>query len=107
LAFALHWYIAPRMALDPAGGIKCREPTNCYISARMARNPDDKDQGRDYGQGSNTAWSIIGILFAGMIAWGGIGWLIDRATGSNLFLPFGILLGLGGALYLIIKRYGS
>jgi F0F1-type ATP synthase assembly protein I len=73
----------------------------------MTRNPDDEHQGRDWGKGSNVAWSIIATLFAGMIAWGGIGWLIDRATGSNLFLPFGILIGLGGALYIIVKRYGS
>jgi ATP synthase protein I len=85
LASALRWYIAPR----------------------MARNPDGDHEGREWGRGSNVAWSIIGTLFAGMIAWGGIGWLIDRATGSNLFLPFGILLGVGGALYVIVKRYGS
>jgi F0F1-type ATP synthase assembly protein I len=73
----------------------------------MARNPDEEHQGREYGRGSNAAWSIIGTLLAGMIAWGGIGWLIDRATGSNLFLPFGILIGVGGALYITVKRYGS
>jgi F0F1-type ATP synthase assembly protein I len=71
-------------------------------------NPEDKDsQARSWGQGSNTAWSIIGTLFAGMIAWGLIGWVIDRLAGTRLFTPFGVLVGLAGALYLIVRRYGN
>jgi hypothetical protein len=72
----------------------------------MARNPEGNGQGPGWA-GAGQAWNIIGLLLAGMIAWGGIGWLVDRATGARLFLPFGILIGLGGALYLVIKRYGS
>jgi ATP synthase protein I len=77
----------------------------------MAPGQDDSSNGdspaRGWGRGSSTAWSIIGTLFAGMIAWGAIGWVIDRLTGARLFLPFGILVGLGGALYLIVRRYGG
>jgi ATP synthase protein I len=53
------------------------------------------------------AWSIIGILLAGVIAWGGIGWLVDRWLGTNLFLPIGILVGAAGAFYLVVRRYGQ
>jgi hypothetical protein len=42
-----------------------------------------------------------------MIAWGLIGWVIDRLAGTSLFTPFGVLVGLAGALYLIVRRYGS
>jgi F0F1-type ATP synthase assembly protein I len=68
---------------------------------------NDDSQAKGWGQGSNAAWNIIGTLLAGMIAWGLIGWVIDRLTGASLFLPFGILVGLAGALYLIVRRYGS
>ena len=68
---------------------------------------DPQSQARNLGRGSNTAWSIIGTLFAGMIAWGLIGWVIDRLAGTRLFTPFGVLVGLAGALYLIVRRYGS
>ena len=74
-----------------------------YIAAGMSK-PDGPGDG--WG-GMNAAWSIIGTLFAGMIAWGLIGWGLDRVTGARLFLPFGILIGLGGALYLVVKRYGG
>jgi F0F1-type ATP synthase assembly protein I len=77
----------------------------------MAPDQDDSSNGdsqaKGWGQGSNVAWNIIGTLLAGMIAWGLIGWVLDRVTGSRLFLPFGILVGLGGALYLIVRRYGG
>ena len=57
--------------------------------------------------GPEMAWSIIGILLAGVIAWGGIGWLVDRWLGTNLFLPIGILVGAAGAFYLVVRRYGQ
>ncbi len=51
------------------------------------------------------AWTIVGRLFAGIVVWGGIGLLLDRVFGfSALFLPIGVVLGLGGALYLTIVR---
>ena len=66
-----------------------------------------KRGGRDGPGGSDVAWAIIGLLLSGVIAWGGIGWLVDRWLGTNLFLPVGILVGAAGAFYLIIRRYGQ
>ncbi len=62
---------------------------------------------RDGPGGSEVAWAIIGLLLSGVIAWGGIGWLVDRWLGTNLFLPIGILVGAAGAFYLVIRRYGQ
>jgi ATP synthase protein I len=59
------------------------------------------------GSGSEMAWTIIGLLLSGVLAWGGIGWLIDRWAGTKLFLPIGIVVGAIGAFYLIYKRYGQ
>jgi F0F1-type ATP synthase assembly protein I len=84
-----------------------------YISRAMAPDQDNDNssngdsQAKGWGQGSNVAWSIIGTLLAGMIAWGGIGLVIDLITGASLFLPFGVLVGLAGALFLIVRRYGG
>ena len=52
-------------------------------------------------------WSIIGTLIAGVLAWGGIGWLLDRWLGTRYLVAVGIIVGMAGAFYLIIKRYGS
>jgi len=59
------------------------------------------------GRGAEMVWSIIGTLVAGVLAWGGIGWLVDRWLGTRYLVAVGILLGMAGAFYLIIKRYGS
>jgi F0F1-type ATP synthase assembly protein I len=58
--------------------------------------------------GYGTAWSIIALLLSGMVAWGGIGMLIDWLLGFRwLFLPIGILVGTGSAIYLVYLKYGK
>ena len=59
------------------------------------------------GRGAEMVWSIIGTLVAGVLAWGGIGWLLDRWLGTRYLVAVGVLVGMAGAFYLIIKRYGS
>jgi F0F1-type ATP synthase assembly protein I len=58
-------------------------------------------------RGSDLVWSILGTLVAGVLAWGGIGWLLDRWLGTSFLVAVGILVGAAGAFYLIIRRYGS
>jgi ATP synthase protein I len=59
------------------------------------------------GGGGDIVWSIIGTLVAGVLAWGAIGWLLDRWLGTGFLVAVGILVGAAGAFYLIIRRYGS
>jgi ATP synthase protein I len=65
------------------------------------------EQPRKPGGGSDIVWSIIGTLVAGVLAWGAIGWLLDRWLGTEFLVAVGFLVGAAGAFYLIIKRYGS
>lgn len=69
-----------------------------------ATNTEATPTGTD---GANVAWSIVSLLLSGILVWGGIGWFIDRQFGTSLFLPFGILLGAAGAMYLVIRRFGA
>jgi ATP synthase protein I len=66
--------------------------------------------GRSQGEawkGANQASSITGSLLGGIIVWGGVGKLLDIWLGfSNLFLPIGMVVGVGAALWLIYLRYG-
>jgi uncharacterized membrane protein len=56
----------------------------------------------------NTAWSVTGTLIGGILAWGGIGLLIDWLAGLRwLFLPIGMVVGAVGAIYLVYVRYGK
>lgn len=67
----------------------------------------EQSESRPGTAGANVAWSIVSLLLAGILAWGGIGWLVDRWLGTQFFLPFGILMGAAGAMYLVIRRFGS
>jgi len=58
-------------------------------------------------RGAEMVWSIIGTLVVGVLAWGGIGWLLDRWLGTEYLVAVGIIVGMAGAFYLIIKRYGG
>jgi F0F1-type ATP synthase assembly protein I len=62
--------------------------------------------GGDRGD-AGVAWSVLGLLLSGLAVWGGVGYLLDRWLGFHaLFLPIGLLVGAGGALWLILIRYG-
>ncbi len=69
--------------------------------------PGSPDGGSSKWGGSEVVWAIIGTLLAGPIAWGGIGWLVDRWLHTSVFLPIGLVVGFVGSFYLIFKRYGG
>jgi F0F1-type ATP synthase assembly protein I len=69
---------------------------------RPGRGGPDRPTG-----GSHVAWSIVTYLVSGVIAWGGLGWLLDRWLDTQVFVPIGALVGFAGAFYLIIRRHGG
>lgn len=55
----------------------------------------------------NAGWLIISYLVAGMIIYGGLGWLVGQWVGAvRITTLIGILVGLVLALALVIYRYG-
>lgn len=62
-------------------------------------------QGRSAGPGD--AWTVISYLLSGLILWGGAGLLLDRWLGTTFLALVGMLVGGGGALYLVYIRYGK
>ena len=92
----------PGMRQVPA--FRSRRP----VGDRYAGESADKDAG---GQTSplpsrGSGWTVISYLIAGIIAYGGIGWLVSRAVHSPVIFPVGMLFGLGVSLGLVIYRYG-
>jgi len=57
--------------------------------------------------GFNAGYSALGYLLAGLLFWGGAGYLADRWLGTSFLVLIGMLLGGGAALYLIYVRYGK
>jgi F0F1-type ATP synthase assembly protein I len=53
-----------------------------------------------------TGSTIFSYLIAGMLAYGGIGWLIGHFTHFSLLFPIGMLVGLAISLGWVIYRYG-
>ena len=52
--------------------------------------PDDAASG---GLTKGSGYTIFSYLIAGMLAYGGIGWLIGRAVHVALLFPVGMLIG--------------
>jgi ATP synthase protein I len=57
-------------------------------------------------RGLGVGWTVFSYLIAGMVAYGGIGWLVGRAVHVALLFPVGMLAGLGISIGYIIYRYG-
>jgi hypothetical protein len=55
-----------------------------------------------------TGFAIASTILAGMLVWGGAGFLIDRLLWSSRVLTgLGIVLGAAGAGYIVYLRYGK
>jgi F0F1-type ATP synthase assembly protein I len=57
--------------------------------------------------GANEGWAVVGTLFAGVVVWGGIGWLIDLWLDTTFVKAIGVLVGLAAAIYLVVVRSGN
>ena len=59
--------------------------------------------------GADMGWTALGYLIAGIGVWGLIGWLVDRWLDVPMYLGVlvGLLIGMAGAVYLIVRRMGT
>jgi ATP synthase protein I len=51
-------------------------------------------------------YSILGYMLSGLIFWGGVGYFADRFFNTSFLTLIGLLVGMGGALYLVWLRFG-
>ena len=54
----------------------------------------------------NALWSIFGYLISGLLFWCGIGWAGDHWLATTYLTLVGVLVGAGGAIYLVWLRFG-
>ncbi|MGH3262120.1 MAG: hypothetical protein ACRDNS_09015 [Trebonia sp.] len=80
---------------------------------RTARRPERFNALRNYssdaasdGLTKGSGYTIFSYLVAGMLVYGGIGWLIGHFTHVSLLFPIGMLVGLAISVGWIIYRYG-
>lgn len=81
---------------------------NAGASERAARQDKGQTQAdrEEILLAKGTGYSIFSYLIAGMIAYGGIGWVIGHFTHIGMLFPIGMLVGLAISLGWIIYRYG-
>jgi ATP synthase protein I len=72
-----------------------------------ARVTDRTAAAEGRARGLDVGWTVFSYLIAGMLAYGGIGWLIGRAVHVSLLFPAGMLIGLAISTGFIIYRYGK
>ena len=58
------------------------------------------------GGSTDDGMVALSYILAGLILYGGLGWLGDYYLHTKWMLPLGLIMGLGTSTYLIIKRYG-
>lgn len=66
------------------------------------------DESPEPRRGGNTddGMVVLSYILAGLILYGGLGWLGDHFLQTSWLLPVGLIVGLACSIYLIIKRYG-
>jgi ATP synthase protein I len=81
---------------------------------RSARRPErvnalrafEQESAADESLSKGTGYTILSYLIAGMLAYGGIGWLVGHFTHVSMLFPAGMLVGLAISVGWIIYRYG-
>lgn len=62
----------------------------------------------DNRQTSDMAWRSVSYLIAGLLMYGGIGWVLGHLFGhQEAFIAVGLVLGIVLALYLIYARVSA
>ena len=83
--------------------------TGRFAGGKLGRynRPALAPQGRGDWSGYGAAWAVTGTLLAGILVWGGIGYLLDRlADTGRLFMAIGMIVGVAGGIYIVYIRYG-
>lgn len=57
--------------------------------------------------GAGDGWSAMSDVVAGVILWGGIGWLVDAWLDTRGFVGVGLVVGAALGVWLAYLRYGK
>jgi ATP synthase protein I len=54
---------------------------------------------------ASEGWRIFCSMIAGMVLYGGLGWLIGHWTGISILFPLGMILGIVLSVLMVIFRH--
>jgi len=55
--------------------------------------------------GTDIGMRIVAEMLAGLLLYGGLGWVGDHFLHTSFLLPVGLLLGFGLSIYMVFKRF--
>src|SRR4051812_16479050 len=85
-------------------------PADKVRTVMTGQEPPSKPRGDDGQDPPDTGMGMTAVsyLLAGMLVWGGIGWLVDHYVGTKgIFAGIGAVVGIAGGVYLIVRRLGA
>lgn len=56
--------------------------------------------------GADQGYRILSIMIAGLLVYGGLGWLLDRWLGTAWLMPTGLVIGVGLSIYYVVVKFG-
>lgn len=57
-------------------------------------------------RGESDAFAALSLVISGVLLWGAVGYALSAWLDNALYTLVGLLLGMGGGLYLVWLRYG-
>lgn len=70
----------------------------------VATRPADTEPIRQDGYA--VGMKIVADMLAGMLVYGGLGWVGDHFLGTKFLMAIGLVLGLALGTYVVVKRFG-
>ncbi|SDB85628.1 hypothetical protein GA0111570_10584 [Raineyella antarctica] len=85
--------------------MKDEEVTTVEARRRKSGKPDASLLPGSEPVGMETGYRILSYIAAGLLFYGGLGWLGDKFLGTSFLLPLGLIIGVVLAMYAIIRRF--
>lgn len=82
-------------------------PMAAKVSLDMGMNSMTRTSTSSTPSSSDDAWGVLSYVLAGMLFYGGIGWLLASHFHQMWIFVVGMVVGLAASVYLIVKRYGT
>jgi F0F1-type ATP synthase assembly protein I len=72
------------------------------VATKASAEPDTLPEGR---VSDDAAWAAVSLMTAGILLYGGIGWLVGHFLGNqSLFVAGGVLFGVVLAMFMLFRR---
>lgn len=91
----------PRVTPPPASG---HHDAQWYrrVATKASAEPDTLPEGR---VSDDAAWAAVSLMTAGILLYGGVGWLVGHFLGhQELFIAGGVLFGVVLAMFMLFRR---